>query len=133
MSGGWESLNTLGCVTDTGETFFLPCEDNSTGDITIRLLDALQTESGGKTLYRPGQCITYFVANNVQEFAEPTPLELCCLPWGSPELNPTEECWYQLNQRLGNYLFEELDVLQDAALVALDSIEPPDVSAYLCP
>ena len=74
----------------------------------------------------------YFAANNVQEFAEGTPLELCYLPRGSPELNPAAECWHQLNQHLGNQLFEELDVLRDAALAALDSIEPPNLFTYLC-
>ena len=132
MSGAWGSLKLLGCVTDDGETLYLPCEDNFTSDLTIRLLDALQTEFGEKL------CVVldnapYFAANNVQEFAEGTPLELCYLPRGSPELNPAEECWHQLNQHLGNQLFEELDVLRDAALAALDSIEPPNLFTYLCP
>ena len=79
MSGAWESLKLLGGVTDNGETFYLPCVNNFTGDLTIRLLDALQTEFGDKL------CIVldnapYFAANKVQEFAEDTPLELCYLP-----------------------------------------------------
>ena len=75
----------------------------------------------------------YFAANKVHEFAEDTPPELCYLPRGSPELNPAEECWHRLSQRLGNQLFEELNELRDAALAALDSIEPPNLSSYLCP
>jgi transposase len=76
---------------------------------------------------------SYFTANAVQEFVEDTPIELCYLPRGSPELNPAEECWKKLNQELGNRLFETLDELRDAALAALDSIKPPDVFTYLCP
>jgi len=132
VSGAWESLKLLGGVTDAGETFYLPCKDNFTGDLTIRLLDALQTEFGEKL------CIVldnapYFAANKVQEFADGTPLELCYLPRGSPELNPAEECWHQLNQRLGNRLFDDLDTLRDAALAALDAIEPPNLFTYLYP
>ena len=50
----------------------------------------------------------------------------------SLEPNPLE-CWHRLNQRLGNQLFDDLDTLRDAALAALDSIEPPNVFTYLCP
>ena len=74
-----------------------------------------------------------FTANNVLEYVEETPIELCYLPRGSPTLNPTEECWRRLNQALGNRLFETLDELQEAALSALDTIEPPEVFTYLCP
>lgn len=38
----------FGAITDDGETFFLSCKDNFTGDLTVRLLDALQTEFGEK-------------------------------------------------------------------------------------
>jgi hypothetical protein len=44
-----------------------------------------------------------------------------------------EECWRKLNRALGNQLFENLDKLQDAALSALDDLEPPQLSTYLCP
>ena len=132
MSGAWGSLKLLGGVTDDGETFYLPCEDNFTADVTIRLLEALQMEFGEKL------CIVldnapYFAAKRVTAFAEDTSLELCYLPRGSPELNPAEECWHRLSQQLGNQLFEELDELRDAALSALESIEPPDIFPYLCP
>ncbi|PSP43650.1 IS630 family transposase, partial [Halobacteriales archaeon QH_6_64_20] len=38
-----------------------------------------------------------------------------------------------LNQALGNRLFDTLDDLRDAALAALDSINPPNLFTYLCP
>ena len=46
---------------------------------------------------------------------------------------PREECWRQLDQELGNRLFETLDDLRDAALFALNRIKAPDVFTYLCP
>ena len=132
MTGAWESIKLLGAVNDSGETFFLPCAENFNSDTTIRLLDALQTEFGEKICVVLDNA-SYFTANAVQEFVEGTPIELCYLPWGSPELNPTEECWRQLNQALGNRLFDTLAGLQNAALTALDNINSPSISMYLCP
>ena len=92
MTGAWDSIKLLGAVSDTGESFFLPCEENFNSDTTIRLLDALQTEFGEKI------CVVldnapYFTADAVQEFVENMPIELCYLPRGSLELNSAEECW----------------------------------------
>ena len=47
-------------------------------------------------------------------------------------MNPAEECWQKLNHELGNRLFDTLDELRDAALAALDSINPPNLFTYLC-
>ncbi|SDF97505.1 IS630 family transposase, partial [Halorientalis regularis] len=115
-----------------GETFFLPCAENFNSDTTIRLLDALQTEFGEKICVVLDNA-SYFTANAVQEFVEGTPIELSYLPRGSPELNPAEECWRRLDQSLGNRLFDTLDELREAALIALDDIEPPNIFTYLCP
>ena len=132
VTGAWESIKLLGAVSDSGETFFLPCAENFNSDTTIRLLDALQTEFGEKICVVLDNA-SYFTANAVQKFVEGTPIELCYLPRGSPELNPTEECWKRLNQALGNRLFDTLAELQEAALTALDNIDPPSFSTYLCP
>ena len=132
MTGKWKSLKLLGATAETGEAFFLPCEVNFNSDTTIRLLDALQTEFGEKLCVVLDNA-SYFTAHAVQEFAAETSIELCYLPRGSPELNPTEECWKQLNRALGNRLFHSLDELRDAALTALDQLEPPDIFTYLCP
>ena len=128
MTGAWDSIKLLGAVSDTDESFFLPCEANFNSDTTVRLLDALQTEFGEKICVVLDNA-SYFTANAVQEFVEGTPIELCYLPRGSPELNPVEECWKKLNQALGNRLFDTLDDLCDAAL---DSINPPNLLTYLC-
>lgn len=94
--------------------------------------NALQTEFGEKICVVSDDA-SYFTANKVQEFVEDTPIELCYLPRGSPELNPAEECWQELDRELGNRLFETLEDLRGAALAALDSIKPPDVLTYFYP
>ena len=123
---------TLGCGQRQWRDVFLPCEEDFNSDTTIRLLDALQTEFGENICVVLDNA-SYFTANAVHEFVEDTPIELCYLPRGSPELNPAEECWHQLNQALGNRLFDTLDELRGAALTALDSINLPDLFAYLLP
>ncbi|MFQ3294120.1 MAG: hypothetical protein ACI9PP_000867 [Halobacteriales archaeon] len=132
VKGKWESLKLLGATTDAGETFFLPCEVNFNSETTIRLLDALQVEFGEKLCVVLDNA-SYFTANTVKEYVAETPIELCYLPRGSPELNPTEECWRRLNRSLGNRLFQTLNDLQEAVLVALDVLETPNVIIYLFP
>ena len=41
VAGKWDNIKLLGAVSDAGETFFLPCEENFNSDTMIRLLDAL--------------------------------------------------------------------------------------------
>ena len=132
LDDGRVGLDQAAGAGDSGETFFLPCEENFTSDTTIRLLDALQTEFGEKLCVVLDNA-SYFTAKAVHEFVEETPIELCYLPRGSPELNPAEECWKKLNQALGDRLFDTLDDLRDAALAALNCINPPNIFAYLCP
>ncbi len=132
MTDAWDSIKLLGAVSDTDETFFLPCEENFNSDTSIRLLDALQTEFDERICVVLDNA-SYFTAKAVQETVEDTPIELCYLSRGSPGLNPAEECWKKLNQVLGNRLFDTLSELRDAALAALDSIDPPNLFTYLCP
>jgi len=132
VTGKWRIIKLLGATADTGETFFLPCEANSNIDTMIRLLDALQVEFGEK-LYITLDTASSFTAKAVQAFVAETPIELCYLPQGSLELNPTEECGRRLDQALGNRLFHSLGEFQTAALDALDLIKRPDVFTYLCP
>ena len=74
VTGKWDSIKLLGAVNDAGEKFFLPCEESFNSDTTIRLLDALQTESGEKICVVLDNAL-YFTANAVQEFVEDGSIE----------------------------------------------------------
>ena len=87
VTGAWDSIKLLGAVSDTDETFLLPCEENFNSDTTIHLLDAPQTEFGEKICVVLDN-VSYFTANAVQEFVEDTPIELCYLPRGSRSRTP---------------------------------------------
>lgn len=75
---------------------------------------------------------TYFIANKVKNFVEGTAIDLVYFPCGSPDLNPTEECWRQFREVLGNQYFGSLDELRAAIWPALESIDPPGIYQYLC-
>ena len=62
VTGAWDSIKLLGAVSDSGETFFLPCAENFNSDTTIRLLDALQTRFGEKLCVVLDNA-SYFTAN----------------------------------------------------------------------
>ena len=48
----------------------------------------------------------------------------------SPNLNPVEECWNQLQNALGYRLFESLTELHTAIDTALEQLSIPDMSNY---
>jgi len=79
MTGAWDSIKSLGAISDGGETLFLPCEENFNGDTTNRLLDVLRTEFGTETRATSNN-VSYSIANTVQEFVEETPIGPCYFP-----------------------------------------------------
>jgi hypothetical protein len=132
VSGARESLKLLGALTDQGETFFVECESNFNSEVTIQLLQALQQEFGEKIAVVLDHA-TYFTANAVKDFAADTAIELIYFPRRSPQLNPSEECWRQFKQLLGNRSFDDFAELRDAMHPALDAISPPNIRNYLFP
>ena len=69
----------------------------------------------------------------MKDFAAETALERIYLPRRSPQLNPSEECWRQFKQFLGNRSFDDFAELRDAMHPALDAISPPNIRNYLLP
>ena len=72
----------------------------------------------------------YFQASAVTDLAARDDLAFVTLPSYSPELNPVEECWRQLQAALSNRFFDSLDELTAAIDTALDQLSIPDVSNY---
>ena len=72
----------------------------------------------------------YFQASAVTDLAARDDLVFVTLPAYSPELNPVEECWRQLQAALSNRFFESLDDLTTAIDTALDQLSIPKVSNY---
>jgi transposase len=72
----------------------------------------------------------YFQASVVTDLvARDDPAFVTFSPY-SPELNPVEECWRQLQTALSNRFFDSLDELTTAIDAALDPLSLPKVSNY---
>lgn len=91
VTGKRGNIKLLGAVSDSDEMFFLACAENFTSDTTVRLLDALQTKFGEKICVILNNAL-YFTGNSEEKSVEDTPIKLCYLLRGTPDLNPTEEC-----------------------------------------
>jgi len=78
----------------------LPCEENFNGDMTTRLLDALQTEFGEEICVVLDN-VSYFTANAVQEFAEGTPIELRDVPRSPISVSPVKSAGDSSIKNLG--------------------------------
>lgn len=127
-----EAVRLLGAVTDDGESFYASVADSFNSETTISYLKALREEFGER-LHLVWDNATYFIATDVKEFIAESEMCVTYLPTGSPDMNPVEECWRQLKQRLGNRLFDSRREIHEAAWPILEHIEPPKISDYLCP
>jgi transposase len=67
----------------------------------------------------------------VRDFVEETQIEITYFPRGSPDLNPVEECWRQLEQVPGNRFFGSINEIRPAVTIALRQINPPQITDYL--
>lgn len=72
----------------------------------------------------------YFQAATVQNLDDRDDLHFVTLPSYSPELNPVEECWRQLQAALSNRFYDSLDELTTAIDEALDQLSTPNTSNY---
>ncbi len=100
--------------------------------MTVHFLGALQEEFGEDLIVVLDNA-PYFTSKQVTEFADSAGIELCYLPRYSPQMNPVEECWRQLNLQLKNRLFEELDQFNRAIHEALGEVNSPRMFNYLYP
>lgn len=119
----------LGAITADGECFFSRFQEYVTAEHAKYFILALCEEfRGDMVVVLDGA--SYFRASAVTELAERDDLHFVRLPSYSPELNPVEECWRQLEADLGNRYFESLEQLINRIDLALDQISVPKVSNY---
>jgi len=71
VSASREGINLLGTLTETGETMFLECTGSFVKEVTIQLLQALQSKFGEEPVVVLNKGL-YFTANKVREFVEGT-------------------------------------------------------------
>jgi transposase len=119
----------LGAITEDGDRFFSRFTEYVTGEHAKHFILALCNEFE-EDLIVVLDGTPYFQASAVTDLAARDDLVFVTLPSYSPELNPVEECWRQLQAALSNRFFDSLDELTTAIDTAPDKLSVPKVSDY---
>ena len=149
VSGSREGVTILGAVSHEGESFYTWTEETLTADHGIAFLRALEAEFGenivvlldrapyfyAKDLWEfvSGARSTEFVDDSSVEFVVGDSLQVWYFPPHSPDLNPVEGCWNQLDSWFNYRLIRSLDELKEMLKTSFQTISPPKISNYLCP
>ncbi|MFC7198017.1 IS630 family transposase [Halospeciosus flavus] len=128
LSGQREWTCLLGAITENGDRFFSRFTEYVTAEHAKHFILALYEEFE-KDLLIVLDGASYF-QSAVTDLADRDGLDFVTLPSYSPELNPVEECWRQLQASLSNCFFDSLDELTTAIDTALDQLSIPKVSNY---
>ncbi|AKH96618.1 transposase [Halanaeroarchaeum sulfurireducens] len=149
VSGSRHAVTILGAISHERESFYTWSEERLSAAHGIRFLQALQDEFGKNIIVLLDRA-PYFYAKDLWEFASGSrstefvddtsvervvgdAIQVWYFPPHSPDLNPTEACWNQLEDWFNYRLVEDLDQLKSMLLNAFPSIDPPQISNYLCP
>ena len=119
----------LGASTEDGDRFFSRFEEYVTAGHAKHFILALCNEFEDDLIVVLDGA-PYFQASAVTDLAARDDLAFVTLPSYSPELNPVEECWRQLQAALSNHFFDSLDELTTPTDTALDRISITKVSNY---
>ncbi|MFD1562873.1 IS630 family transposase [Haloarchaeobius amylolyticus] len=129
LSGQRDWTCLLGAITEDGDRFFSRFEEYVTADHAKHFILALCKEFEDDLIIVLDGA-PYFRASAVTDLAARDDLAFVTLPAYSPELNPVEECWRQLQAALSNRFFGSLDDLTTAIDTAINRISVPNMSDY---
>ena len=119
----------MGAITEDGDRFFSRFKEYVTAEHAKHFILALCKEFEDDLIVVLDGA-PYFQASAVTDLAARDDLAFVTLPSYSPELNPVEECWRQLQKALSNRFFDSLDELTTAIDTALDQLSIPKVGNY---
>ncbi|ELY96265.1 transposase [Natrialba taiwanensis DSM 12281] len=129
LSGQRDWTCLLGAITEDGDRFFSRFEEYVTAKHAKHFILALCNEFEDNLIVVLDGA-PYFQASAVTDLAARDDLAFVTLPAYSPELNPVEECWRQLQSTLSNRFFDSLSELTTAIDTALDQHSIPKMSGY---
>ncbi|QCC44579.1 IS630 family transposase [Halobacterium salinarum] len=129
LSGQRDWTCLLGAITEDGDRFFSRFTEYVTAEHAKHFILALCDEFEDDLIVVLDGA-PYFQASAVTDLAARDDLAFVTLPSYSPEMNPVEECWRQLQKALSNRFFDSLDELTTAIDTALDKLSVPNVSNY---
>jgi len=108
LSGQRDWTCLLGAITEDSECFFSRFTEYVTANHAKNFIYSL-CEEFEEDLIIVLDGAPYFQASTVTDLAAGDDLALVTFLAYSPELNPVEECWRQLQDTLSNRFFESLD------------------------
>jgi transposase len=120
LSGQRDWTCLLGAITEAGDRVFSRFEEYVTADHAKHFILALCKEFEDDLIVVLDGA-PYFQASAVTDLAAGDDLAFVTLPAYSPELNPVEECWRQLQASLSNRFFDSLVELMTAVDTALST------------
>jgi len=129
LSGQRDWTCLLGAITEDGDRFFSRFEEYVTAAHAKHFILALCKEFEDDLIIVLDGA-PYFRASAVTDLAARDDLAFVTLPAYSPELNPVEECWRQLQAALSNRFFDSLSELTTAIDTAIDRISVPEMCNY---
>ena len=129
LSGQRDWTCLLGAITEDGDRFFARFEEYVTAEHAKHFILSLCEEFEDNLLVMLDRA-PYFQASAVTDLAARDDLAFVTLPAYSPELNPVEECWRQLQADLSNRVFDSLNDLTTAIDDAFEQLSVPDMSNY---
>ncbi|MBS0460917.1 MAG: IS630 family transposase, partial [Proteobacteria bacterium] len=122
-TGTRTSVNMISAVSSTGELQFMLVEGRSTAEVFKRFLEQLMLAAPGPIiLVVDGHSI--HKARLVKQYVDSTAgkLELCYLPPYSPQLNPDEQVWKNVKERVAKQFPKGQSELRDMLVAALERL-----------
>jgi transposase len=129
LSGQRDWTCLLGAITENGDHYFSRFTEYVTAEHAKHFILALCKELEDDLIVVLDGA-PYFQASAVTDLAAHDDLAFVTFPAYSPELNPVEEWWRQLQAALSNRFFDSLDELTTAIDTALDQLSVPNMSNY---
>jgi len=123
LSGQRDWTCLLDASTEEGDRFFYRFDEYVIADHAKHFILALCKEFEDDLIVVLDGA-PYFQASAVTDLAARDDLAFVTLPAYSPEFNPVEECWRQLQQVLSNRFFDSLPELSTGIDASIDHLYP---------
>ena len=129
-AGHWRTLTVLAALTTTGVLASMSIESPTDGDVFLAFVEqvlAPRLEPGHVVIL---DNLSAHKVRGVRQLIEDRGAQVLYLPPYSPDLNPIEQAWSELKQRLRGVKARVLQQLEPALADALSAITAQNAQAF---
>jgi transposase len=129
-AGHWRTLTVLAALTTTGVLASMSIESPTDGDVFLAFVEqvlAPRLEPGHVVIL---DNLSAHKVRGVRQLIEDRGAQVLYLPPYSPDLNPIEQAWSKLKQRLRGVKARVLEQLEPALADALSAITAQNAQAF---